>query len=105
MHHPWCYNEPIAHNAQHFLQSFFKKRIGPNAIEIGETPKQIRGSVCILETNRRTDAIQKTFIARQNRSAILLVEHEIPAVLVVVRMLLEPIKGRLRKLETLRIPR
>src|SRR5438876_2674807 len=97
-----CDNEAVAHNTEHFLQALSERRVRPDAIKIGEASKEICGGVAILETEARSNRIPSLagywcFVSRQNWLAVPSVEPEIPAVLVIVRMLLQPTEGQLRK--------
>ena len=95
MHHSGSDDEAVAQNAQRLLEALPEQRVGPDSIEIGKALEEIRGGVGILEANRRPDGIQvlalcQSLILRQDRGSILAVENEITAVLLVVRVLLQP---------------
>src|SRR6266480_388433 len=105
VHDTRCDNEPVAHNTQHFVQALSEQRVRPDAIKIGEASEEIRGGIAILETEGRSDRIQSlaghcSFVSPQDWLAVPSVEHEIPAVRIIVRMLLQPSEGQFRKLQT-----
>src|SRR5271170_2145759 len=41
MHQSWCYNDPVAHDTQHFFQSLLDQSVRPDAIKIGKAFEQV----------------------------------------------------------------